>query len=38
MGTIGFWESTAMVWFATGVVPLAVGPPAHWPQQIEQLQ
>ena len=30
--------ATAMVWFAVGYAPLAVGPPDHTPQQIRQLQ
>ena len=31
-------RSTAIVWFAVGYAPLAVGPPDHWPQQMVQLQ
>ena len=37
-GTIGLFASTAIVWLAVGYAPLAVGPPDHLPQQIEQLQ
>ncbi len=33
IGTVGLLASTAIVWFALGIAPLAVGPPDHRPQQ-----